>query len=76
MKNYWITRSKKKKLLKRIDDKLIDSWVDDKSIGEFLSSLTHREKKFFLSLKIVDSGAETINNQLDLSISFEDSKDN
>ena len=75
MKNYWITRSRKKRLLKIVDDKLIDCWVDNKTIGDFLDSLTIKEKKFFLSLKIIDSGAEAVNNQLDLSISFEDLKE-
>ena len=74
MKNYWTTRARKKRLLKAIDDKLIDCWIDNSSIGEFLNSLSVRERKFFLSLKIIDSGAEAVNNQLDLSISFEDSK--
>lgn len=71
MKNYWITRVAKKRLLRQIDDKLVDSWVENETIGEFIERLTPKEKRFFLSLKIIDTGAELTNNQIDLSINFE-----
>jgi len=68
MKNYWLSLIDKREIFDEIDEKIVDAWVEDKTIGDFIESLTEEEKKVFLSLKIIDCGAELTESQLDISV--------
>jgi hypothetical protein len=68
MKNYWLSLSDKREIFDEIDEKIVDAWVEDKTIGDLIESLTEEEKKVFLSLKIIDCGAELTDSQLDISV--------
>jgi hypothetical protein len=68
MKNYWLSLSDKREIFDEIDEKIVDAWIEDKTIGDLIDSLTEEEKKVFLSLKITDCGAELTESQLDISI--------
>ena len=68
MKNYWLSLSDKREIFDEIDEKIVDAWVEDKTIGDLIESLTEEEKKVFLSLKIIDCGAELTESQLDISV--------
>ena len=68
MKNYWLSLSNQREIFDEIDEKIVDAWVEDKTIGDFIESLTEEERKVFLSLKITDCGAELTESQLDISV--------
>ena len=68
MKNYWLSSSDRREIFDEIDEKIVDAWVEDKTIGDLIESLTEEEKKVFLSLKIIDCGAELTESQLDISV--------
>jgi hypothetical protein len=68
MKNYWLSLSDKREIFQEIDEKIIDAWVEDKTIGDLMASFTEEEKKVFLSLKITDCGAELTESQIDISV--------
>ena len=50
MKNYWLFLSNQREIFDEIDEKIVDAWVEDKTVGDFIESLTEEEKKVFLSL--------------------------
>ena len=55
--------------LRSIDDKIVDNWAEEKTIGDLLHSLDKKELDLFYSLKIIDTGKYG-DNQLDLSIAI------
>ena len=68
VKNYWLFLSNQREIFQEIDEKIVDAWVEDKTIGFFIESLTEKEKEVFLSLKITDCGAELTESQVDISL--------
>jgi hypothetical protein len=57
--------------LRSIDDKIVDNWVEEKTLGDLINSLDQKELDLFYSLKIIDTGKYG-DNQLDISIAIPD----
>jgi hypothetical protein len=58
-------------ILRSIDNKIVDNWAEEKTIGDLINSLDQKELELFYSLKIIDTGKYG-DNQLDLSIAIPD----
>ena len=57
--------------LRSIDDKIVDNWAEEKTLGDLINSLDQKELDLFYSLKIIDTGKYG-DNQLDISIAIPD----
>ena len=40
MKNYWLSLSDKREIFDEIDEKIVDAWIEYKTIGDLIQSLT------------------------------------
>lgn len=76
MENYWLRLLDRLEIFQKIDEKIIDAWIDELTIGDLLNSMTENEKKLFLSLKVVDCGAELTGNQIDISVKLPEFEEN
>lgn len=70
--NYWTNLSCNREIFNNIDEKVVDVWVDDKTVGDLILSLNKEELELFYKLKIVDCGLEKTNSVIDLSIKLPD----
>lgn len=72
IKNYWTDLLRSKEAFNNIDEKVVDAWVEDKTVGDFIKSLTNEELEVFYKLKIIDCGLEKTNSVIDMSIKLPD----
>jgi len=63
------SHNKNLETLKSIDEKIVDNWLEEKTLGDLLGSFNKKELELFYSLKITDTGKYG-EDQLDLSISI------
>lgn len=68
IKNYWTDLVKDKEIFNKIDEKIVDAWADDLTIGDLLNSFSKEELDAFYRLKIVDCGLEKTESIIDISI--------
>lgn len=68
IKNYWTGRVKDKEIFQKIDEKLVDAWAEDLTMGDLINSLSEEELETFYRLKIVDCGLEKTESIIDISI--------
>lgn len=68
IKNYWTNLVEEKEIFNKIDEKIIDAWAEDLTMGDLLNSLSKEELDTFYRLKIVDCGLEKTESIIDISI--------
>lgn len=62
-------------LFSSIDDKVVETWTEEKTIGDLLKLLTDDELKIFYKFKIVDCGLEKTEKIIDISLKIPSSND-
>lgn len=72
LKNCWVNFFKRKEIFEEIDEKVVDAWAEDKTVGDLIKSLSKEQKKVFYNLRILDCGLEKTEYIIDISIKLPD----
>jgi hypothetical protein len=51
-----------------IDNKVVETWTEDKTFGDLMSMLSDDELKIFYKLKLVDSGLDITDKVMNISL--------
>lgn len=58
-----------------IDNKIVETWTEDKTFGDLMSMLSDDELKIFYKLKLVDSGLDVTDKVINISLKIPEIND-
>jgi hypothetical protein len=54
MQNYWLNILDKKRLFKEVDEKGLEVWNEDRTLGDLFASLNDEQTDFLMNMKVRD----------------------